>query len=244
MAWDWLFGPKVLFESDNTVAFNRFVLDVTDVQQIVDVVTERHGQASVMRPTGLPRDGDYAIPVTNLLEASDADLAAIRIQASPVGPGAVGEVNVTLWRTGAWLSCTAVLDAELKRRVMLLITENGRRRVQWLRIYNAVRVVLIAALIALPVWVAITSWPEIPMVVVTAIVSVLAGHDLVSRYAKWGRDHGITPSTGGVRIDAVTRTARRSQRWDQRRDLKVAVLTMLGTLVVTAIVAWANGVFA
>lgn len=243
MTLDWLFGPRVLGSGPTWVRFNTFRLDVTDVEEIVEVFRE-HGPTEVFRG----RIGEYQQPtydqsIDDLSGASDADLARIRITAGP-REGRLGQLSLLLSRTEATLTTSGPeLDAAIRRRITQLITENGHRRIQRSRLVAFGVVVLAVALAFIPIWTAIAVWPEAPLVVVSGLVAFLTWLNLSGRIRGAAARRNFVPGAGGVIIDATTRTARRAQRWDSRRDIKVAAITAAVTLTAAVVTGWATGLF-
>lgn len=168
MALDWLFGPRILFRSDDMVVFNALRLDVSDVAELHDLLAERVGPTEIRRMTrsdhpDRPDFWQFQIPRSELLEASDADLKNLRIESGP-RPGEGGPVTVTLGEAGGAFFAPRV-DSQVRSRIIEILTENGRRRLQPWRLYVALRVVVALIVFGLWAWLAMATWPLVPATV-------------------------------------------------------------------------------
>ena len=244
MALDWLYGPKVLGANPQWMEFNSFRLDVTDLADIAEALTAAGAtRVEVHRVRKLGEQGPGSnmerTLIADALTASDADLRNVEVR-SWRGP----DVGPTVWLApyrATLLAKAGELDPELSRRVAQIITENGRRRIQPYRLARIGYALWAALLLGIWAWLAVIAWPLVPVIILGGCAAYLT-HVHSWRWLNEGlRRHSWFSGSGRATIDAETRTALRSKRWSDKRDLKVAAATVLGTLVAGAVVALLAG---
>lgn len=252
MAFDWLFGPRVLSSGDFGVTFSAFRLDLSDIEDLMTALAEFHAPAHVFRRTRSEAGGldVFDHELTDITAASDGDLRAIQIRANPGGitpdelhfaTAPVGEAVLTLTPSLLTFSM-APMNPRLRDRVTRIITENGRRRIQPYKLMVLVRAILVSALSALPLWTLVStrSWP---VGLVAALSVWLAWREISLRLRNRSTFRGWDASRGRATIDTLSRNARRSERWNSRRDWKIGALTFAGTIIAAVVTGWATGVF-
>lgn len=229
---DWLYGPRVIRISEidagglsSTWHFGSAVIGVDDLTDILDELRRVGLEPTVRSQSGA--DIDY-------LTASDHELGKVFVE-GPAVPNGAGPIWLTL---GADNQAAAVFNrcpSGTDDRIVEIISKRGRRRLGYVRGLQLLHVPAYLAVAALWVWLAIESWPSVPIILFGAVGSIALGHWLRQVITGWGANH---PPLGSVTLDATTRLAQRQKRWSDRRDMKVAAVTAVVTITATAAVTW------
>lgn len=237
--------------------FGSREITVTDVRDVVRALKGVEGSAVSVHRSLFPSE-DVQIPrseITDLEDASDSELEAVSVIAArpdaayrPVIVVALGskrDATVTYCRAHSSegsappdIAPNADAWEQAASRAVEILRTAGRRRLSRKRKVNALTFGFMTGLVGLWVWSAVLLWPSVPVIAALAIalapaLSALPGP---TGWVRRNFDNADRKDrSASIKVVSLTRDEWRRQRWNTRRDIKVALYSVLGTLAAGAI---------
>lgn len=262
MAWDWLFGPRdVRSETDH---IRGLVLDIETLPELASEVhhwIENHTTQLREREQVIEyfRKYEYTgrtVDVEEIPKLHDVDRNALAVETGAtfasvsqvVGSAnfaPAGGITVFFRSDRSSINITgSQVDlplADLHTTVVEFLYRKGVQRVDWRRVFALVRFVPAVAALVSWLWLALTV--TLPLAVHVFMLAVVV--TLVIVGVQWYRDAMRRVKYTPVRT--IYRGESREKTWarraDRRRDIRVAVLGVLGGLAL-AFIIWAVGAIA
>lgn len=239
------------------------VLTVNDVEDIVAAATTHLGvevttTRAVVSDVGMVDDTGHLL---NLRSASDADNSRVMLRGGLAFPAGQGEFRghlgsdlaasffVEWWEglsaqapandaapDGDAVRAPSAADRESFAKRLAEILNGSRRRIPEWRWAQFAIVAIVVALFVVWASFAVSVWPNVWAGIVGAFGTWVFGRWAIEqlRVFRLRRPH-LVPNVGRVVIDATLRDQVRTDRANRRRDLKVAVISAVGGILVTLV---------
>lgn len=243
MAFDWLFGPK---------GTRSYRLDLDTVRELGEAVKEAYPDMVidywVTSAPGVVRH----VNADQLAGLSEADLSRLTLDARVVMPeGQVyfgPLVNISLAR--AWSGSQVMAapaadgaqhtDDALLARINQILSDSSRPLVRWRRLPRARALVFwlpFVALLAGWLWLELTSPLPIPVHVIGWAIVVIAFLVIRPLYQSRRYSASAPPPMNGHIVLSETRHDTAVRRADHRRDIRIALYSIGGTILAGLVVA-------
>ncbi|WP_282946924.1 hypothetical protein [Cellulomonas endometrii] len=255
MALEWFLGDKGM--SSNALGASvssSYRINAGDVDDLRAAIAAKFPVTRVRRARRVydrhePADGP---DIQNLEFASDPDLGSFMILGYASSSAEHAHIAVHLgsqYPAEVHVGSTSLTqgggpdgnDPEMQKlleRIEQILTGGRRRMPRWaaVRLTKVGTIVALAVLLAGVAW---STWPNVALLIVSALAVTAFGWQALARLAAWGEE-GATgdPASrrhGRVRVDPTNWARVRTDRASRHRDAWVAAVSVAGTLLAAVI---------
>lgn len=253
MALEWFLGEKGMNGNGlGRWANSSYRINAGDVDDLRTAIAERFPVTRVRRgrwSASLHEIADGP-DLGNLESASDPDLTSLFILGYPSPEAERASIAVRLgsrFPAEVYIGTTPFTygpdapDAEMSSlldRVEQILTGGRRRMPRWagVRLAKAGTVVALAVVLVGVAW---STWPNVALLIVSALAVTAFGWQALARLSTWGEKGApgdpASQARGRVRVDPTNWSRVRTDRASRHRDWWVAIVSAVATLVAAVI---------